>query len=113
MLEGLKPFYNSILRPVARFLCNTGIQPNHITLLGLALFGAADGSAAPESGLPPDTNDIGGTYGWLGWSSGARIKQKNHFRAILDSSCDRLTEMVLLMGILVYFLKSPQVNQLG
>ena len=41
MLEGLKPFYNSILRPAARFLCNTGIQPNHITLLGLALFGAA------------------------------------------------------------------------
>ncbi len=114
MLEGLKPLYNRILRPVARFLCNTGIRPNHITLLGLALFAAAGwfcctGEWTTALILVILGALMDGLDGVL-----ARESDKNTiFGAILDSSCDRLTEMVLLMGILVYYLKTPEVNQLG
>lgn len=114
MLEGLKPFYNSILRPAARFLCNTGIQPNHITLLGLALFGAAGWFCSTGEWKTALILVIfGALMDGLDGVLARESNKKTIFGAILDSSCDRLTEMVLLMGILVYFLKSSQVNQLG
>lgn len=114
MLEGLKPLYNNILRPAARFLCKTGIHPNHITLFGLILFAAAGwfssyGNWNTALILVIFGALMDGLDGVLARESG----KKTIFGAILDSSCDRLTEMFLLLGILIFFLKSSTVNQLG
>ncbi len=114
MLEGLKPFYNNVLRPAARFLCNTGIQPNHITLLGLALFTAAGWFCSTGQWTTALILVVfGALMDGLDGVLARESDKKTVFGAILDSSCDRLTEMVLLMGILMYFLKSEVVNQLG
>lgn len=114
MIEGLKPFYNNILRPIARFLQKTGIQPNHITLTGLAFFAIAGWFSSNGKWITALILVIIGALmdgldGVLARESG----KKSIFGAILDSSCDRLTEIFLLLGILVFFLKETAVNQLG
>ena len=106
MLESLKPVYNNTLRPVARFFLKIGLHPNHITLLGLLLFIAAGVLTAINSWywallLVIMGALMDGLDGLLARESG----KTTAFGAILDSTCDRLTEMALLGGISVYFLK--------
>jgi CDP-diacylglycerol---glycerol-3-phosphate 3-phosphatidyltransferase len=104
MLEGLKPWFNSILRPLARGLIATGLKPNQVTLAGLFLFGVAgwlclQGSWRSALVVVIAGSLMDGLDGLLARESG----RKTTFGAILDSSCDRLTEMFLLFGILVHY----------
>lgn len=105
MIEGLKPFYNSVLRPFARFMNKAGIHPNHITLSGVALFIGAGWFASRGEWLIALLLVISGSLldgldGVLARESG----KKSLFGAILDSSSDRLTEIVLLFGVFIYYL---------
>lgn len=114
MLEGLKPFYNNVLRPAARILRKTGIQPNHITLLGLLFFALAGWFCSTGKWLNALTFVIIGALmdgldGLLARESG----KSSVFGAILDSSCDRLTEIFLLMGIMITYLNNPTINHPG
>ena len=111
MLEGLKPFYNGLLRPFARFLSRLGVYPNHLTLLGLCLFVTAGWMSGRGKWVWALFMVIAGSLmdgldGVVARESG----KKTVFGAILDSSCDRLTEIFLILGILVYYLKTPQIN---
>jgi CDP-diacylglycerol--glycerol-3-phosphate 3-phosphatidyltransferase len=104
MLEPLKPFYNTTLRPAARLFLRIGIHPNAITILGLFLFIAGGWFCAIarwHSALIVVIlgSLMDGLDGLLARESG----KQSEFGAILDSSCDRLTEMVLLGGIAVFY----------
>jgi CDP-diacylglycerol---glycerol-3-phosphate 3-phosphatidyltransferase len=111
MIEGLKPYYNAAFRPLIKPLIKLGVTPNHITISGTALFGVA------------------AWFAWQGWWKASTLlvilgsfldgldgvlaresNQKSVFGAILDSSCDRLTEIVLLLGVLGYLLSAPQIS---
>ena len=108
MIEGLKPLYNALLRPFSRVLARMGVHPNIVTISGVIIFLA------------------GGWYTALGhWITGVLIiaagalldgldgllaremDKRSSFGAVLDSLCDRLTEILWLGSILVYYMRYP------
>lgn len=95
-----------VLAPVAVFLANIGVSPDHLTLAGLlgsTLAGVlvADGrflwaAAALLAGSLCDVLD----------GSVARFSNRSsRFGAFLDSTVDRYAEMVFFAGVLVYFVR--------
>jgi CDP-diacylglycerol---glycerol-3-phosphate 3-phosphatidyltransferase len=114
MLEPLKPLYNATLRPAARFCIKIGLHPNHITIIGLLFFIAAGIICVLNSWyyaviLVVAGSLMDGLDGVLARESG----KKSTFGSILDSSFDRLTEMALLGGLLVYFQQKEPFTYLG
>lgn len=111
MLEGLKPLYNNILRPLVRPLVAIGLHPNHLTLGGLALFAAAAWFIYKDQwvlalGLVIAGSLLDGLDGLVAREAG----KKSVFGAILDSGCDRLTEILLIGGVLGYLLSAPVIS---
>lgn len=114
MLERLKPAANNFLRPIMRMFAKAGVHPNHITLAGLALFGIAGYFSAK-----------GMWYVALGLLAGGAVMdlldgqlarecgKKTVFGAILDSSCDRITEIFLLLGLLVFYMENAIMHNWG
>ncbi len=114
MLESLKPFYNNTLRPVARLFLRIGLHPNHVTLLGLMLFIAGGWLCAKDRWyLALIVVIIGALMDGLDGLLARESGKKTDFGAILDSSCDRLTEMALLGGLSVYYLRSDGYTLYG
>jgi CDP-diacylglycerol--glycerol-3-phosphate 3-phosphatidyltransferase len=114
VIENLKPFYNNTLRPVAKLFLRIGLHPNHVTILGLLLFVGAGWLAAVglwfwSLGAVIAGACMDGIDGLLARESG----KMSMFGAILDSSFDRLTEMALLGGVLVYYLRSGMYGLYG
>lgn len=104
MLEPLKPIYNKTLRPAAHLCLRAGVLPNHVTVIGLLLFGVAGYMVALHSWMHAFILVVSGSLmdgldGVLAREGGTSTK----FGAILDSSCDRLTEMALFGGLLYYY----------
>jgi phosphatidylglycerophosphate synthase len=101
MLEGLKPLFNSILRPLVRPLVRMGIRPNHLTLSGLCLTGGAawfiyTGRWTTACIIALAGSLFDGLDGIVARESG----RQSVFGAILDSCSDRLGETLLLFGVL-------------
>jgi CDP-diacylglycerol---glycerol-3-phosphate 3-phosphatidyltransferase len=108
MLENLKPIFNATIRPVALGFNALGIHPNHITLSGLVFFVIAGYFSAVDQWFWALILVITGALfdgldGVLARESG----KKSTFGAILDSSCDRLTEIFLLLGVLIFYCNHP------
>ena len=105
MLETLKPFYNSTLRPLSRVLLKCGIHPNVVTATGLACF-IVGGWLCSQSKWHYALvaviigSCMDGLDGLLARESG----KQSEFGAIFDSTCDRFTEMALLGGLSWYYL---------
>jgi CDP-diacylglycerol--glycerol-3-phosphate 3-phosphatidyltransferase len=109
MIEGLKPFYSAVLRPIGRLLIRLHIHPNALTISGLVFFAIAGWQAAV------------GNWGWsIFWGvfascydgldglvarEGGRVSP---FGAMLDSTTDRVTEILWIGGIIWFYLRSPQ-----
>lgn len=111
MIESLKPFYNKVLRPFALFLGKLGIHPNHITITGLLLFTIAAWLCSTGSWKTALILVIcGSLFDGLDGVLARETGKKSIFGGILDSSCDRLTEIALFSGLLLYYLKNPSVN---
>jgi CDP-diacylglycerol--glycerol-3-phosphate 3-phosphatidyltransferase len=114
MLESLKPLYNATLRPAARFCDRIGLHPNHITIFGLLCFIEAGVLTCLNSWhyallLVIAGSLMDGLDGVLARESG----KKSRFGAILDSSFDRLTEMALLGGLLVFYQEFEKYREAG
>jgi CDP-diacylglycerol--glycerol-3-phosphate 3-phosphatidyltransferase len=104
MIEGLKPFYNNVLRPIARGLIRLHVHPNALTLLGVALFGGAAVLVARDHWLWAlivviVASCLDGLDGLVAREAGLG----STFGAILDSTCDRVTEIFLLGGLTFYY----------
>ncbi len=107
MLEKYKSGFASFLRPLVRLLARLHIHPNMVTVAGTLVFAAAGYAAA---------------LGYWGWSVpigliGAGLDgvdgvlarehgKKTVFGGILDSVCDRFTEIFWLSGILAFYLRT-------
>jgi CDP-diacylglycerol---glycerol-3-phosphate 3-phosphatidyltransferase len=108
MIEGFKPRFNALLRPLVVPLAAIGVHPNHLTVAGVFFF--AGGAWLAQAGLWKASLwlvIIGGILDGLDGVLARETNRKSVFGAILDSSCDRLTEIVLIFGILGYFLSTP------
>jgi CDP-diacylglycerol--glycerol-3-phosphate 3-phosphatidyltransferase len=108
MIEGLKPAFNAILRPIVRPLAFLHIHPNHLTIAGLLLF--AGGALMIQKGIWKASLWLvvaGALFDGLDGVLARETGKKSVFGGILDSTCDRLTEIVLLLGVLSYYLTAP------
>jgi CDP-diacylglycerol--glycerol-3-phosphate 3-phosphatidyltransferase len=95
-----------ITEPIARFFIRLGASPNDVTILGLVMIaGAATLLALGHLRLAGFLMLIGaGADGVDGVM--ARLQDRStQFGAFLDSTLDRYSEAVTLLGLFIYFLR--------
>jgi CDP-diacylglycerol--glycerol-3-phosphate 3-phosphatidyltransferase len=114
MIEGLKPLYSRLLTPVAGLCGKANIHPNAITIGGMTLFGA--GAYATARGAWPLAlallaigSLMDGLDGLLARTTGT----KSRFGAFLDSTVDRITEILWVAGLLAFYLRHPSFQPWG
>jgi len=111
MLEPLKPLYNTTLRPLARLFMAMGLHPNHITFAGLIFFiGAGAAAAFGRWSLSLVLAIVGSLMDGLDGLLAREGGKQSRFGAIFDSTCDRLTEMALICGLMLFFLGSDSAR---
>ena len=102
-----------VVDPLAEFFIRLGLTPNMMTLLGLTLnvVGAVliAGGAMTAGGL---FILIGGPFDGLDGAMARRLGQPTKFGAFVDSVTDRWSEMLILMGLLFYYLSSSHPQAL-
>ena len=97
--------------PVVQFLARTPITPSAITWLGFLLtIGAAVLITTGHLLAAGFVVLIAGLFDILDGSLARRTNQVTHFGAVLDSTFDRLSEAVLLLGILVLYAREQSIT---
>ncbi len=105
MLESFKPLLSSTLRPISRVLAGIGVHPNHLTLIGVAIFGVAGWCAyTGQWALSAALGLVGGSMDALDGLVAREHGKVSVFGGVLDSVCDRLTEILWVGGLLAWFL---------
>jgi CDP-diacylglycerol---glycerol-3-phosphate 3-phosphatidyltransferase len=100
-----KALQSYITQPIVSILARTSITPNMVTWFGFILTLAAAGLVA--IGHPFAAGWVLLLSGFFDIIDGAlarRTNQVTRFGGVLDSTLDRLSEAVILLGIMVYFL---------
>ena len=93
-----------LTEPVVRFLSRTPITPSAITWFGFLLTVGAAALIIKEHLLAAGFIVlIAGFFDILDGALARRTNQATRFGAVLDSTLDRLSEAVLLLGILVLY----------
>lgn len=108
----LRQTFNGVLGKIAAFLLSLGLQPNHITVMGLG--GNIIAAVLIGTGHLVWGGVVAMLMGPLDAVDGAMARKLNspsRFGAFLDSVTDRYNELVLLGGLLVFFLTKD--NTLG
>ncbi len=97
-----------LVEPMAAFFVRRGLHPNTMTLFGLA------GNIVGAIFLATGHMTVGGILilvsGWFDGLDGAMARQLNQptkFGAFVDSVTDRWSEMVIFLGLLLYYLPRP------
>lgn len=112
MIEGLKPLYNNILRPVMRGFAGLGIHPNVLTVIGLGFFGVSGYFTAIDRWYWALVLIVtGACFDGLDGLLAREMNLKSTFGAILDSTVDRVTEIVWFLGLLGYYLRNGHEHQ--
>lgn len=103
----LRVRFRGVLEPVARFLNRLGLMPNTVTILGLAgnCVGAyllAEGHITWGGVLVLLMGPVDALDGTM-----ARLRgEPSRFGAFVDSVTDRYSELIILLGLLIYFLRT-------
>jgi len=98
--------------PVARLLAKTAITPGAITWLGFLLaVGAAAFIITGHLFAAGWVVLIAGFFDMLDGALARYTSRTTHFGAILDSTLDRLSEAVILLGILVLYARTELLAQ--
>ena len=93
-----------ITGPVVGLIAKTGITPNIVTMLGLAItLGAAGVIATGHFLLGGFLVLFAGLFDLMDGALSRAKKQTSRFGAILDSTVDRFSEAALLFGLLVLY----------
>jgi CDP-diacylglycerol--glycerol-3-phosphate 3-phosphatidyltransferase len=104
LAEVRKALAYRLTEPVARFLSKTPITPSVITWFGFLLaVGAAALIITGHLLAAGFVVLIAGFFDMLDGALARRANQATRFGAVLDSTLDRLSEAVLLLGILVLY----------
>lgn len=103
--DRLRQWSQLVLNPIARLIHRTGLTPNMLTVVGLALNAGvavvlARGSITLGGGLLLLASSFDALDGTLARLTG----QQSRFGAFFDSTLDRYSEAVVYGGLLVYFL---------
>ncbi len=102
-----------LTQPAVRLLAKTPITPNIISWLGfLATIGAAAFIITEHLFAAGFVILIAGFFDILDGALARSTNRTTQFGAVLDSTLDRLTEAVLLLGILALFLLTEEKSAL-
>jgi len=110
MTAGIKTRARELLDPAARFAADLGISPTAITVFGLVLSTLAGVALARGHFLAAGVLVLVG--GICDMTDGAVARagdRATRMGAFLDSTLDRYSELVVLLGALVYYLGGPGI----
>jgi CDP-diacylglycerol--glycerol-3-phosphate 3-phosphatidyltransferase len=108
--EARRATAHRISGPIVRLLARTGVTPNALTWLGLLLsFGAAVLIAVKQPFLAGFVVLFAGLFDMLDGALARFTDRTTAFGAILDSTLDRLSEVVILLGLLIFFVSDLSV----
>jgi len=94
-----------ITGPLVRILCKSGITPNALTLINLALnIGAAYVIATGHFIIGGVLVLVAGLFDLLDGALARFTEQTTKFGAILDSVADRISEAAILCGLLIWYI---------
>ena len=96
--------------PIVRLLARTGVTPNALTWFGLLLsLGAAVLIALKQPFAAGFVVLFAGLFDMLDGALARFTDKITRFGAILDSTLDRLGEVVVLLGILIFFVRELSI----
>jgi CDP-diacylglycerol--glycerol-3-phosphate 3-phosphatidyltransferase len=108
--SALKAWVRGVLGPAARGLGWLGITPNHLTLFGMLLSGGAGlllgGGHFRTGGV---VLILGSLCDMLDGAVARETGRSSAFGAFLDSTADRVSEMLVFAGLLVYFTRDGAI----
>jgi CDP-diacylglycerol--glycerol-3-phosphate 3-phosphatidyltransferase len=94
-------------RPVARLLARLGLTPNLVTLIGLAIAGAGAYMIAVGHWWGGGLIVLfAGVFDLFDGALARATGKASDFGALLDSTIDRVSEAVVLLGLLAYYLST-------
>ena len=102
--------FKGIVEPAADFFIRLGLHPNTMTLIGLGgnIIGAVF-LAAGYMRMGGLFILISGPFDGLDGTMARRLNQPSKFGAFVDSVTDRWSEMLILMGLLYYYVQQGHV----
>ena len=113
MIERLRPLYNAGLKPFARLLARIGINPDILTIIGLILFGVGGWlTALGYWRTALFALVIGSLMDGLDGVLAREINRRSTFGAVLDSVCDRFTEIIWLVSIIIFYVRNATFTNL-
>jgi len=99
-----------LTRPVVRLLAKTSITPNALTWFGFLLsVGAAALIVTEHLFAAGFIVLVAGLFDMLDGALARHINKTTRFGAVLDSTLDRVTEAVLLLGLLVLYAREQSI----
>ena len=105
MTNSVKSKARELLKPAANFAAELGISPTAITVTGLILSGASGWALAVGRFLTAGILLIlAGACDMIDGAAARAANRETQSGAFLDSTVDRYSEMVVLLGALVYYL---------
>ena len=105
-----KSFAVRFTEPVIRFISKTPLTPNGVTLIGFAITVAAGALAFTDHLLAAGIVVIvAGLFDMLDGALARTTKKVTRFGAILDSTLDRASEALILLGLLAVFVREADV----
>ena len=108
--EWMRRHLKGIVEPAAYFFIRLGLHPNTMTLIGLGgnIIGAVF-LAAGYMRIGGIFILVSGPFDGLDGTMARRLNQPSKFGAFVDSVTDRWSEMLILMGLLYYYLQLGHV----
>ena len=99
-----------LTRPVVRLLAKTSITPNALTWFGFVLsVGAAALITTGHLFAAGFIVLIAGLFDMLDGALARHTNKTTRFGAVLDSTLDRITESILLLGVLVLYAREQSI----
>ena len=102
-LPRLRGLSRSLINPVLPVLVASGLSPNHLTLMGLAVAIAAAALAATGHFIAAGVLVlVAGVFDLLDGALARATQRASTLGAFLDSNLDRVSEGAILLGLLVH-----------
>jgi CDP-diacylglycerol--glycerol-3-phosphate 3-phosphatidyltransferase len=104
MLSHYKERLHGVADPVARLLLRAHVRPNQLTVLGLGVsIAAADAFFHGQVRLAAALLAVAGLFDFFDGSLARLAGSESAFGAFLDSVVDRYSDLVVLLGIVLFY----------
>jgi len=109
MLSHYKECLHGVADPVARLLLRAHLRPNQLTVAGLGVsIVAAHAFSQGRFRLAAGLLTVAGLLDFFDGSLARLARSESSFGAFLDSVVDRYSDLVILLGIVVYYERADQ-----